>query len=39
MKFDLGIILYYNDIDDFSSEKEINYLNKFLKVAKFNQKK
>ena len=30
---------YYNDIDDFSSEKEINYLNKFLKVAKFNQKK
>ena len=30
---------YYNDIDDFSSEKEMNYLNKFLKVAKFNQKK
>ena len=29
---------YYNDIDDFSSEKEISYLNKFLKVAKFNQK-
>ena len=26
---------YYNDIDDSSSEKEINYLNKFLKVAKF----
>ena len=39
MKFDLSIILYYNDIDDFSSEKEINYLNKFLKAAKFNQKK
>ena len=30
---------YYNDIDDFSSEKEINYLNKFLKAAKFNQKR
>ena len=30
---------YYNEIDDFSSEKEINYLNKFLKVEKFNQKK
>ena len=30
---------YYNDIDNFSSEKEINYLNNFLKVAKFNQKK
>ena len=30
---------YYKDIDNFSSEKEINYLNKFLKVAKFNQKK
>ena len=29
---------YYNNIDDFSSEKEISYLNKFLKVAKFNQK-
>ena len=29
---------YYNDIDDFSSEKEVNYLNKFVKVAKFNQK-
>ena len=29
---------YYNDIDDFSSEKEISYLNMFLKVAKFNQK-
>ena len=27
---------YYNDVDDFSFEKEINYLNKFLKVAKFN---
>ena len=26
---------YYNDIDDFSSEKEINFLNKFLKAAKF----
>ena len=30
---------YYNDIDDFSSEKEVNYLNKFVKVEKFNQKK
>ena len=30
---------YYSNIDDFSSEKEINYLNKFLKAAKFNQKK
>ena len=30
---------YYNDIGDFSSAKEINYLNKFLKVVKFNQKK
>ena len=30
---------YYNDINNFSSEKEINNLNKFLKVAKFNQKK
>ena len=30
---------YYNDIDDFSSEKDINYLNNFLKVVKFNQKK
>ena len=30
---------YYNDIDNFSSEKDINYLNNFLKVAKFNQKK
>ena len=30
---------YYNDIDEFCSEKEINYLNKFLKVVKFNQKK
>ena len=30
---------YYNNIDNFSSEKEINYLNKFLKVVKFNQKK
>ena len=30
---------YYNNIGDFSSEKEINYLNKFLKAAKFNQKK
>ena len=29
---------YYNDIDGFSSEKEISYLNKFLKVANFNQK-
>ena len=29
---------YYNDIDDFSSEKEVSYLNKFVKVAKFNQK-
>ena len=29
---------YYNDIDNFSSEKEISYLNMFLKVAKFNQK-
>ena len=29
---------YYNDIDDFSSEKEVNYLNKFVKVEKFNQK-
>ena len=29
---------YYNDIDEFSSEKEINYLNNFLKAAKFNQK-
>ena len=29
---------YYNDVDDFSFEKEITYLNKFLKVAKFNQK-
>ena len=30
---------YYNDIDNFFSEKEIYYLNKFLKVAKLNQKK
>ena len=30
---------YYNNIDNFSSEKEINYLKKFLKVGKFNQKK
>ena len=30
---------YYNNIGDFFSEKEINYLNKFLKVVKFNQKK
>ena len=30
---------YYNNIDNFSSEKEISYLNKFLKVVKFNQKK
>ena len=30
---------YYNHIDGFSSEKEINHLNNFLKVAKFNQKK
>ena len=30
---------YYNNIDDFSSEKEIDYLNKVLKAAKFNQKK
>ena len=29
---------YYNDIDNFPSEKEINYLNNFLKAAKFNQK-
>ena len=29
----------YNDIDNFSSEKEINSLNKFLKVANFNQQK
>ena len=29
---------YYNNIDDFSSEKEINYLKNFLKKAKFNQK-
>ena len=30
---------YYNDNDDFSSEKEINFLNKFLKAAKFDQEK
>ena len=24
---------YYNDTDDFSSEKEISHLNKFLKAA------
>ena len=30
---------YFNNIDDFSSEKEINYFNKFLKTAKFNQRK
>ena len=30
---------YYNNIANFFSEKEINYLNKFLKVVKFNQKK
>ena len=30
---------YYNHIDHFSSEKGINYLNNFLKVAKFNKKK
>ena len=30
---------YYNHIDDFSSEKEFNYLNNFLKVVKFKQKK
>ena len=30
---------YYNDIDDFYSEKEIHYLNNFFKMAKFNQKK
>ena len=29
---------YYDDNDDFSSEKEINYLNRFLKLAHFNQK-
>ena len=29
---------YYKDIDNFSSEKEISYFNKFLKVAKFNQR-
>ena len=27
---------YYNHIDHFSSEKESNYLNSFLKVVKFN---
>ena len=30
---------YYNNTDDFSFEKEINYLNNFLKAAEFNQKK
>ena len=29
---------YFKEIGSFSSEKEINYLNKFLKVAKFNEK-
>ena len=30
---------YYNDNDDFSAEKEINFLNKFLKAAKSDQEK
>ena len=29
---------YYDDNDDFSSEKEIDYLNKFFKLSHFNQK-
>ena len=37
MKFDLNVIIMTLTI--FFSEKEINYLNKFLKVAKFNPKK
>ena len=37
-KNEIRLGYYYNDIDDFSSEKEFNYLNNFLKVAKFNQK-
>ena len=38
-KKEIHLEYYYNNIDDFSSEKEINYLNNFLKVAKCNQKK
>ena len=39
VKNEIRFEYYYNDVDKFFSEKEINYLNKFLKVAKFNQKK
>ena len=30
---------YYNNIDDFSSEKEIRHLNNFLKAAEYKPKK
>ena len=38
-KNEIQFTYYYNDIDDFSSKKEINFLNKFLRAAKFDQEK
>ena len=36
-KNEIWFLYYYNDIDDFYSKKYINFLNKFLKAAKFDK--